>query len=139
MSNPYNPFAPLMAFQGSTVRTSAGRAAKTRVSAFSGLSPSAGTRAAGSPPYVNDFISTHVPMLWSSLMGEFPRQIDYWIDGDPAQILTISIIWKEGTEDEEISPGRYSHALVQNSDLPRAPLLGDVVSRDGIEYDVVRV
>ncbi len=139
--NPSNPFGPLYTFggPGSTVRTSAGRAAKTRSSAFSGLSPSAGMRAAGSAPYVNDFISTHVPMLWGALVREFPREIEYWVDGDQGQTLTVTIIWKEGAEDEELSPGRYSHALVQHADLPRPPVLGDVVAKDGVEYDVVRV
>lgn len=90
-------------------------------------------------PYINPFISTHVPILWTALVGEFGREADYWIDNDPAQAVTITLIWKEGAEDEMASPGRYSHALVQNADLPRDPKLGDAVVHAGVEYDIVRV
>jgi hypothetical protein len=89
--------------------------------------------------YVNPFISSHVPILWNALIGEFGRDIDYWPDDDSAQAVTITIIWKEGAEDETMSPGRYSHILVQNSDLPRDPKPGDTVVNAGIEYDIVRV
>lgn len=89
--------------------------------------------------YVNPFISSHVPILWNALIGEFGRTADYWLADDPAQSTTITLIWKEGAEDETMSPGRYSHVLVQNSDLPRDPKLGDTVVNGGIEYDIVRV
>jgi hypothetical protein len=89
--------------------------------------------------FVNPFISTHVPILWNALVAEFGRQADYWPDNDPAQAVAITLIWKEGAEDETMSPGRYSHALIQNSDLPDDPKLGDAVVNAGIEYDVVRV
>jgi hypothetical protein len=89
--------------------------------------------------YVNPFISAHVPILWNALIGEFGRDVDYWIDNDSVQASTITVIWKEGAEDETMSPGRYSHMLVANSDLPREPKLGDAVVNDGIEYDIVRV
>ena len=132
------PFARMYA--ALSARPSAGRAANPRRSAISGLSPLVGSRAAGDPPgYVNRFTSVHVPMLWQALVGEFPRQVDYWIGGDPSQSQPLTIVWKEGAEDEEFSPGRYSHALVQDADLPRPPMLGDVVSADGVSYDVVRV
>jgi hypothetical protein len=89
--------------------------------------------------FINPFISTHVPMLWNALVVEFGRQAEYWPDNDPAQSVTITLIWKEGAEDETMSPGRYSHALAQNSDLPGDPKLGDAVVNAGIEYDIVRV
>jgi hypothetical protein len=89
--------------------------------------------------YTNPFISTHVPILWNALIGEFGRDVDYWIDNDPAQASTITVIWKEGAEDETMSPGRYSHMLVANSDLPREPKLGDAAVNDSVEYDIVRV
>ena len=134
-----SPFARM--FAALSARPSAGRAANPRMCAISGLSPTAGSRAAGDPPpgFVNNFTSIHVPMLWQALIQEFPRQVDYWIDGDSAQSQPLIIIWKEGAEDEELSPGRYSHALVNDNDLPRPPMLGDVVSADGVTYDVVRV
>ena len=119
---------------------SAGLAANPRVSAVSGVSPNTGGRAAGEPVgFVNPFISTHVPQLWRALIGEFPRQVDYWPDGDSAQAQTLTIVWKEGAEDEDVSPGRYSHALIFDDDLPRPPMLGDVVSADDVLFDVVRV
>jgi len=89
--------------------------------------------------YINPFISTHVPMEWTALVAVFGREVEYWPGNDPAQAVTITLIWKEGAEDETMSPGRYSHALVQNSDLPFNPKLGDAVVNAGIEYDVVRV
>jgi hypothetical protein len=116
-----------------------GRAVSPRWGAISGPSPSAGNRAAGDPGWVNPFLSAHVPMLWQALTQEFPRQVVYWLDGDPNQTQMLTVIWKEGAEDEEVSPGRYSHIYVFDADLPRAPILHDVVSADGVQYDVVRI
>jgi hypothetical protein len=65
--------------------------------------------------------------------------VDYWLDNDPLTSVPLVLIWKEGAADEQVSPGRYSHALIQNADLPRQPLKGDVVVKDGVEYDVVTV
>ena len=89
--------------------------------------------------YVNPFISVYVPQAWLAQIAVFGRQVDYWPGNDPAQAITITLIWKEGTEDESVSPGRYSHATVQNADLPANPKPGDAVVNNGIEYDVVRV
>jgi hypothetical protein len=69
----------------------------------------------------------------------FGRTVDYWFDNDPATSQPLVLIWKEGAADEQVSPGRYSHATVNNADLPRQPLKGDAVVKDGIEYDVVNV
>ncbi len=89
--------------------------------------------------YVNPFISAYVPQLWRAEIAVFGRPVDYWPDNDPTQAVSIILIWKEGAEDETTSPGRYSHALVQNVDLPANPKLGDAVVCNGVEYDVVRV
>lgn len=89
--------------------------------------------------FINPFLSSHVPILWTALVAEFGRDVDYWPDNDPAQAMTLTIIWKEGAEDETMSPGRYSHILIQNSDLPQDPKPGDAVVNAGIEYDIVRV
>lgn len=89
--------------------------------------------------YINPFLSSHVPILWNALVAEYGRDVEYWPDNDPAQAVLLTLIWKEGAEDETVSPGRYSHALVQNVDLPANPKPGDAVVNDGIEYDVVRV
>jgi hypothetical protein len=89
--------------------------------------------------YVNPFLSLHIPMLWDSLVRVFGRTVDYWLDDDSSTSQPLLLIWKEGAADEQVSPGRYSHALVRNFDLPRPPAKGDVVVKDGIEYDVVNV
>lgn len=89
--------------------------------------------------YINDFISVYVPTLWESEIAMFGRTVDYWLDNDPATSQSLVVIWIEGSEDEEMSPGRYSRAKIRNADLARQPLRGDVVVKDGIEYDVVRV
>ena len=79
-------------------------------------------------------------MLWQALTSwEFCRTVDYWPNADSTQAVSIVIIWIDGVEGEVISPGRYSHAHIQHSDLPQPPALGDVVSAGGILYDVVRV
>ncbi len=49
------------------------------------------------------------------------------------------MIWKEGAEDEEVSPGRYSNIWVQVSDFFDPPRKGDAVSKLGKTYDVVRI
>jgi hypothetical protein len=90
--------------------------------------------------FVNDFISNYVPSLWDALVRTFGRtDVDYWLANDPATTQPLVLIWKEGAADEQVSPGRYSHALIRYADLPRQPLKGDVVVKDGIEYDVVTV
>lgn len=133
-----NPFARVYG-RIFSARPAGGRAKSPRLGAISGLSPLAGIRAAGDPGWVNRFISDHVPMLWDALLPEFRRTVDYWLDGDRAQALTVDIIWKEGAEDEEVSPGRYSHALIKDGDLPRPPDPHDIISADGVEYTIVKI
>jgi hypothetical protein len=89
--------------------------------------------------FINPFLSSHVPILWNALIAEYGRDVEYWPGNDPAQAVTLTIVWKEGAEDEDVSPGRYSHVLVQNVDLPNDPKPGDAIVNAGIEYDVVRV
>lgn len=89
--------------------------------------------------FVNNFITGHVPILWEKLLMEFGRDVNYWPAGDSSQAIPLELIWKEGTEDEESSPGRYSHALVQNADIPNGPSLGDALEIGGVVFDVVRV
>ena len=60
-------------------------------------------------------------------------------NADAGQATAVTVVWKEGVEDEAASPGRYSRALIQNSDLPRNPSQGDAISANGTIYDVVRV
>jgi len=88
---------------------------------------------------MNPFISEHVPMSWEYLLMEFGKDVEYWPTGDEAQAVAVRLIWIEGVEDEDSSPGRYSHVKVQNSDLPANPKKGDVISNNGVIYDAVRV
>ena len=87
----------------------------------------------------NPFISVHTPLLWDALIGEFGSIVNYWPDADQSQTFPLTVIWKEGSEDEETSPGRYSNIWVQNAALPRLPKLGDAVQKNATEYDVVRI
>jgi hypothetical protein len=90
--------------------------------------------------FINPFISNYLPKLfWPAELATFGRQVAYLPLGDPAQAVTITVLWKEGASDEEVSPGRYSHIDVQNADLPGLPQLGDSVQKDGKEFDVVRI
>jgi hypothetical protein len=90
---------------------------------------------------INPFISDYLPNLfWPAELATFGRQVTYLPQGNVAQAVTITILWKEGASDEEISPGRYSHIDVRNADLPPGtPSLGDKVQYASKEYDFVRV
>lgn len=88
---------------------------------------------------MSTFINTFVPILWAAEVAMFGREVEYWLDNDPSTSQSLVLIWKEGAADETVSPGRYSHALVKHADLPRPPAKGDVVVKDGIEYDVANV
>ena len=88
---------------------------------------------------MNPFILDHVPMLWDNLLPEFGLEVDYWPAGIQADAVTIPLIWIEGAEGEDSSPGRYSHVRIKNADVPSKPKRGDAVDKDGIIYDVVRV
>jgi hypothetical protein len=81
----------------------------------------------------------HVPTLWNALMVEFGETVDYWPANDVSQALQIGLIWMEGAADEDLSPGRYSWAKVQNADFPNGPLRGDSVQKNGVQYFVYRV
>ncbi|HZF24024.1 MAG TPA: hypothetical protein VE030_11240 [Burkholderiales bacterium] len=90
--------------------------------------------------FINPFLSDYLPNLfWPAELATFGRQVQYLPQGDAGQAVAVTILWKEGASDEEVSPGRYSHIDLQNADLPVAPALGDIVQKDGKEYDVVRV
>ncbi len=89
---------------------------------------------------VNPFISDYLPRLfWPAQVNTFGRQVVYLPGGDASQAVEVTVLWKAGASDEDISPGRYSHIDLQNSDLPVAPALGDTVQKDGREYRAVRI
>jgi len=125
-----NPFRLSPAPQGGVV--------DPRSFAVSGGSPHAGNRAAGEP-FGDIFVARHVDLLWNALLNEWARTVDYWPQGDSAGAVPLVLLWKEGVEGEEFSPGRYSHAYVRNADLPSDPALRDALMADGVIYDVVRV
>lgn len=89
---------------------------------------------------INPLFSRHVDSLWAALVPNFGQVANYWPGGDSIETLEVELIWIEGVEDEEISPGRYSHVLIRNASLPAPPQQGDVIEREvGMIYDVVRV
>ncbi len=90
--------------------------------------------------YINPFLSDYLPNLfWPAELATFGRSVQYLPQGDPAQAVTITVLWKEGASDEDVSPGRYSHIDLRDADLPSPPFLGDTVQKDGILYDAVVV
>jgi hypothetical protein len=90
--------------------------------------------------FVNPFISDYLPNLfWPAELATFGRQVQYLPQGNLAQAVTLTVLWKDGASDEDISPGRYSHMDLHNADLAVAPAVGDSVQKDGREYDVVKV
>ena len=90
-------------------------------------------------PFPNPFTLEHVPLLWTALLIEFGCTVEYWLDRDPGQSYEVPVIWKEGAENEDMWPGRYSVPWIANDVLPRPPRGGDAVMRDGLIFDVVRV
>jgi hypothetical protein len=88
----------------------------------------------------NPFIDSYLPgMFWPAQIATFGSSVTYLPQGDSAQAVSIKVLWKEGASDEEVSPGRYSHMDVQNSDLPAPPALNDMVQNGAKQYDVVRI
>jgi hypothetical protein len=89
---------------------------------------------------INPFIDDYLPWrFWPAQLAVFGQSVTYLPQGDPAQALTVRVVWKEGVSDEEVSPGRYSHMDIKNADLPSAPSLKDIIQKDGKQFDVVRV
>ena len=89
---------------------------------------------------INPFINNYVPLMaWPALLATYGTQVVYLPQGDAAQAVPISVLWKEGRSDEEVSPGRYSHMDVQNAALPSSPAKGDIVQNNGRQYEVVHV
>jgi hypothetical protein len=87
-------------------------------------------------------------MFWPAQVATFGRQVVYLPGGDSAQAQNIWVLWKDGASDEDVSPGRYSHMDIRNSDLGAAPALGDMVQKDVAlpgppgsmkQYQVVRI
>ena len=108
-----------------------------RRTAFSDSSPGIGERTAAAAD--TQFVLQYMPLAWNALIPVFGSQVDYWLKGDPATSTTITIMWKEGQAEEVFSPGRYSRATIRYADLPRQPLKGDTVVKNGTLFDVVDV
>ena len=88
----------------------------------------------------NPFVGDYLPNLfWPAQIATFGQQVSYLPQGNAAQAVTISVLWKEGASDEEVSPGRYSHIDVQNADLPQPPAPRDMVQKGGRQYQAVRI
>jgi hypothetical protein len=89
---------------------------------------------------INPFIDHYLPEgFWNAQIATFGRDVTWLPQGDAAQAFQVRVLWKEGQTDEEVSPGRYSHMDVQNTDFPLVPQLRDLVLSGGKEYQVVRI
>jgi hypothetical protein len=89
---------------------------------------------------INSFIDSYLPtMFWPAQIATFGIAVSYLPGGDAAQAVAISVLWKEGASDEEVSPGRYSHMDIRNADLAALPAQGDMVQKGAKQYQVVRV
>ena len=88
----------------------------------------------------SQFAQLLVPLLWDQQFAMYGRTVLYHQESmDPEVALSLDVIWKEGRGEEEVSPGRYSHILNQNADLPGGPMEGDLVEADGVLFDVVSI
>lgn len=88
----------------------------------------------------NPFIDNYLPgMFWPAQVATFGSAVAYVPQGDAAQTVTISVLWKDGASDEDTAPGRYSHLDLRDADLPAPPKSRDLVQKDGKQYEVVRI
>lgn len=86
------------------------------------------------------FAQLYAPLLWEREFAMFGRTVLYHQESlDPDVAIELDVIWKEGRADEQLSPGRYSHILIQNGDLEAGPMEGDIVEDAGRLFDVVTV
>lgn len=86
------------------------------------------------------FAQLYAPLLWNCEYALYGRVVTYYQESfDPALAVQLQVIWKEGRAEEEVSPGRYSHMLIQNSDLDPGPIRGDIVETGSKLFDVVSV
>lgn len=90
---------------------------------------------------MNGTFNDHVAQfLWPAELAEFGSEVSYWPGGDFSNAVPLPAVWVDGSDDEDVSPGRYSRIKVRNSDLPIDPAEGDMVaSVEGQQYDVVTV
>ena len=85
---------------------------------------------------LNPFFTEHVPSLWANLMVTFFTEVAYTLVPEMTTIEPLKILLKEGVSGEAYSPGRYSHAWVKHSDLPRPPEKPDWITYNGEVYDI---
>lgn len=87
------------------------------------------------------FAQLFAPLLWDCEFAMYGRTVLYYQESlDPAEAIELDVIWKNGRGEEEVSPGRYSHILIQNADLDPGPIEGDIVEdASGDLFDVVSV
>ena len=88
----------------------------------------------------NPFIGHYLPdMFWPALLTTFGISVNYITKSDATLAAIVTVLWKEGASDEEVSPGRYSHMDVENAALPAPPVPGDMVQNNGKQYQVTRI
>lgn len=94
------------------------------------------------------FATDYVPLNWTAQLDMFGTTILFTPRSTGVQI-EVEVVWKEGAEDEAVSPGSYSNITLCDADLgididadpelDGGPVKGDVVDADGRIFDVVRV
>jgi hypothetical protein len=84
------------------------------------------------------FATDYLPLNWAAQIAVFGRTVEYTprASGDAVE---LDVVWKEGAEDEDTSPGSYSNITLCDADLESGPVKGDTVDADGSTFDVVRV
>jgi hypothetical protein len=88
----------------------------------------------------NPFIGHYLPdLFWPAQLQVFGVEVTYIPKSDATLAANVTVLWKEGQSDEEVSPGRYSHMDVENAALPAPPVLGDFVQNNGRRYQVTRI
>jgi hypothetical protein len=85
------------------------------------------------------FATAHVPLLWTALLQEFGSTVTY-APQNASPPFSLNVVWKDGAEGEDVWPGSYSVAWVEDADIPAGPLPGDeLTGSDGTLYQVDNV
>jgi hypothetical protein len=84
------------------------------------------------------FALDYAPLNWDAQLDMFGQTVIY-TPRSTGESIELDVVWKEGAEDESVSPGSYSNITLCDADLGQTPERGDVVEGDGQTFDVWRV
>lgn len=84
------------------------------------------------------FATDYAPMNWAAQLDMFGLTVLY-TPRATGETVELDVVWKEGAEDESVSPGSYSNITLCDADLGQTPDRGDVVEGNDQVFDVVRV